>query len=115
MQDPCAIWRRYDSWELIPRALLCTNKVTVDFYRQLNNVGIYEQRRRRAAAATMAAFEELTAQRQTKLEEAAEICKTLKAQGKPFNPQEFGFVHSLPEIDAFLHRAVLRNSVTKPK
>jgi hypothetical protein len=83
------------------------NAVTAPFYKQLSTLGIYENRRRRAAA-TLASFQELAAQRQDELAEAAQTCTTLKAQGKPFNPQEFGFVHSLPEIEAFLARAARR-------
>jgi hypothetical protein len=89
------------------------NAATAPFYKQLNTLGSYENRRRRAAAATLASFKELAAQRQDELAEAAQTCATLKAQGKPFNPQEFGFVHSLPEIEAFLARAARRADVKK--
>jgi hypothetical protein len=90
------------------------NATTAPFYKQLGTLGIYEQRRSRAATATLAAFKELAAQHQAKLEEAAQICTKLKAQSQPFHPLEFGFVHSLPEIEAFLTREARRADLKKP-
>ena len=42
--------------------------------------------------------------RKAALKEAAAQCKAHKAQGKPWAPAEFGFVHSQAEIDTFLLR-----------
>lgn len=83
------------------------------FYKQLNTLGVYEQRRRRAAQETLAQFQQLVEARQATLVEAAQICKTLKAQGKPFNPAEFGFVYALPEIEAYLAREAARTDAAK--
>jgi hypothetical protein len=78
------------------------NTATAPFYKQLNTLGIYEQRRSRAAKETLARFEELKTARENALAEAAQACKLMKAQNKPWNPAEFGFVHSLPEIEAYI-------------
>ena len=87
---------------------------TAPFYKQLSTLGTYEQRRRRAAAETRFRLNELIAQREVELQKAAQICTSLKAQAKPFNPQEFGFVHSLPEIEAFVAREAYRADAQKP-
>lgn len=73
---------------------------TAKFYRTVNTLGVYEQRRRRAAAETLAQFKELVAAREQALAQAAQTYKALKAQDKRFIPQEFGFVCSLAEIEA---------------
>ena len=90
------------------------NAATAAFYKQISTLGTYEQRRRRAAAETRARFEELVAKHEEELQKAAQICTSLKAQAKPFNPQEFGFVHSLSEIEAFLTREARRADAKKP-
>jgi hypothetical protein len=84
------------------------NAATAPYYKQLNTLGIYEQRRRRAAKETLARFQELVAAREKSLAEAAAAFKAMKSQNKPFDPTEFGFVHSLPEIEAFLVRQSAR-------
>jgi hypothetical protein len=90
------------------------NIATAPFYKQLNTLGIYEQRRSRAAKDTLARFQELVAAREKALAEAAAACKLMKAQNKPFNPSEFGFVHSSAEIEAYIAtqsaRAKLKNA-----
>jgi hypothetical protein len=80
------------------------NTATAPFYKQLNTLGIYEQRRARAAKETLARFEELKTAREKSLAEAAQTCKAMKAQNKPFDPIEFGFVHSSAEIESFITR-----------
>jgi hypothetical protein len=84
--------------------LIFVNTITAPYYKQLSTLGTYEQRRRRAAVATLAAFKALEARREAEMAVAAKTCTTLKAQGKPFNPQEFGFVHSAEEIDLYISR-----------
>jgi hypothetical protein len=80
---------------------------TATFNKQLNTLGIYEQRRRRASKDVLAQFKELTDARETALAEAAAIAKSYKTQGKPFTPAEFGFVCSNVEIDAYLRKREL--------
>jgi hypothetical protein len=73
--------------------------------RTLNNLGTYEGRKRRAAKATQ---EELLALQKTEeerlasdLQKAAGLYKTYKAQGKTFDPAEFGFVCSIEDLDDY--------------
>jgi hypothetical protein len=80
------------------------NKATAPYYQQLKTISIYESRRRRAATATLARFEELVAAREAALNEAAIVATVLKMQNKPFTPEEFGFVCSQQEIEDFLNR-----------
>jgi hypothetical protein len=80
------------------------NAGVAPFYKQINTLGIYEQRRRRAAAGILAQFKELVALREQDLAKAVQTYKTLKAQNKPFTPEEFGFVCSTAEIEAFIAR-----------
>jgi hypothetical protein len=80
------------------------NTATAPFYKQLNTLGIYEQRRSRAAKDTLARFQELVAAREKALAEAAAAFKATKAQNKPFDPTEFGFVHSTSEIELYIKR-----------
>jgi capsule polysaccharide export protein KpsE/RkpR len=84
------------------------NTATAPFYKQLNTLGIYEQRRSRAAKDTLARFQELVAAREKALAEAAAAFKAMKSQNKPFDPSEFGFVHSSAEIESFLARQSAR-------
>jgi hypothetical protein len=80
------------------------NKAMAPYYQQLKTVGIYEGRRRRAATATLARFQELVDAREAAVKEAAIVSTVLKMQNKPFNPEEFGFVCSKADIEAFLNR-----------
>jgi hypothetical protein len=80
------------------------NKATAPYYQQLKTISIYESRRRRAATATLARFQELVAAREAALNEAAIVYTVLKMQDKPFNAEEFGFVCSKAEIEAYLNR-----------
>ena len=84
------------------------NAASAQFYKQIGNLGIYEQRRRRAAQETLAQFNELKAARERALAEAAQVCKAMKSQNKPFNPAEFGFVYSTAEIETFLAQQTAR-------
>jgi hypothetical protein len=80
------------------------NKATAPYYQQLKTISIYESRRRRAATATLAQFKELVEAREAAVKEAAIVYTVLKMQNKPFNSEEFGFVCSIVEIEAFLNR-----------
>ena len=84
------------------------NTALEPLYKQLRTLGTYEQRRLRAAKATLEAFNELVAARQAQFEEAVEIYKSLKSQNKPFTPEEFGFVCSTQEIERHIAREARR-------
>ena len=74
--------------------------------KTLSTYSIYETRRRRFADAIELKLTTLMndyAERiKQELPTAAKAAKTLKAQGKPFNPSDFGFVCSAEQIDQFL-------------
>jgi len=74
--------------------------------RRLKTLGTYEQRRRRAAKETLALFNEVELQHHTvqqeQLQKAADAHQAFQKLGRTWDPKEFGFVHSLPEIEQFL-------------
>jgi hypothetical protein len=74
--------------------------------RTLNTLGIYEARKRRAAKAVHEEFLALQKadfdQLGEDLQKAAALYKTFKAQGKSFDPAEFGFVCSIENLLDFL-------------
>jgi len=80
------------------------NAASAQFYKQIGNLGIYEQRRRRAAQETLAQFNELKAAREKAFAEAVTVYKGLKLKNQPFNPADFGFVYSTAEIETFVAR-----------
>jgi hypothetical protein len=81
-------------------------------YRTLNNLSIYEQRRRRAAESVLTQFNELVGVRKQQVAQAAQLYKANKTNNRPFLPAEFGFVCSLAEIESHLHRS---NRLTEAK
>ena len=87
------------------------NKATAVYFQQLKTISMYESRRRRAATATLARFQELVEAREAALKEAALVYIVLKTQNKPFNPEEFGFVYSREEIYAQLANQTARQGV----
>jgi hypothetical protein len=89
------------------------NAAVAPFYKQLNTLGIYEQRRRRAAAAILIQFKEFAAAREQTVAKAALVYKANKSQGKSFDPAEFGFDCSTSEIQTFLSRQAARADVQK--
>jgi hypothetical protein len=70
--------------------------------RSLNTLGIYEQRRRRIAAALeeqlKAAIESRKEEEKRDLDEAAQLYLMFKEKGESFVPAEFGFDCSLTQI-----------------
>jgi len=75
--------------------------------RTLNNLNLYETRRRRAARtvkeeleALIKAADDLLAEQ---LPQAAAIHKVNKAKNQDWDPKEFGFVCSLEEIEEFIN------------
>jgi len=77
-------------------------KAVEPHYRQLRTLGTYEQRRRKATQDTLDRFHQLEKEHRASLEKAAAAHEAMKKLGQTWNPSEFGFVHSLPEIEAFL-------------
>ena len=74
--------------------------------RRLKTLGTYEQRRRRAAKETLEQFNTVEREhyeaRQEDLESAAQAHIAFKKLGQSWDPMEFGFAHSLPQIEQFL-------------
>src|SRR5665213_2999896 len=87
------------------------NKATAVYFQQLKTISIYESRRRRAATATLARFQELVEAREAALKEAALVSIVLKTQNKPFNLEEFGFVCSNQEIEDYRNRQAAHQEV----
>jgi hypothetical protein len=71
-------------------------------YRQLRTLGTYEQRRRKAAQDTLDRFQQLEKEHRASLEKAAATHESMKKLNQTWNPADFGFVHALQEIEAFL-------------
>ncbi len=80
------------------------NAALAPFYKQIGTLGVYEQRNRRAAQETLAQYNDQVEARLADLAKAAQTCKVLKPQGKPFAPAEFGFVYALPEVESYIAR-----------
>ena len=82
--------------------------------KTLSTYSIYETRRRRFADAIELKLVTLVNDRAERLKneipEAAKLAKAMKAQGKPFNPADFGFVCSAIDIDQFLEGQELARS-----
>jgi hypothetical protein len=85
---------------------VATAALLASLSRTLNNLSIYEGRRRRAAKAIK---EELEAVQKAaaellreELPKAATIYKIHKAKGQDWDPQEFGFVCSLDDVLSYL-------------
>jgi hypothetical protein len=87
------------------------SKALAQPYRTLNTLGIYESRKRRAAATLQAELTAILEARRQALAQAAKLYKQHKAQNIPFNPSEFGFVHSAAEIE----REIARESAKTAK
>jgi hypothetical protein len=86
--------------------------------KTLSTYSIYETRRRRFADAIELKLVTLVNDRaerlKTEIPQAAKLAKAMKAQGKPFNPADFGFVCSAVDIDQFLEGQELARSVQNP-
>jgi hypothetical protein len=90
---------------------IATAKIIGGLARTLNNLNLYEVRRRRAARTIK---EELEAVQQAHKEQlakdlpqAAELYELVQESGQVFNPQEFGFVCSSAQIQHFLSTKAL--------
>jgi hypothetical protein len=68
-------------------------------YRRLRTLGTYEQRRLRAAKDVLDRFTQLEKEYAARLKQAADNHRALKKLNQNWNPAEFGFVCSLPEIE----------------
>jgi hypothetical protein len=66
------------------------------------NLSIYEQRLHRSMKEALRQLKELQAERRerrkTEMDDAIRLLKTREMKGLPFDPTEFGFVHSSAEI-----------------
>lgn len=86
--------------------------------KTLSTYSIYETRRRRFADAIEEKLTTLVNDRQERLKseipQAAKLAKAMKANGKPFNPADFGFVCSAEDIDQFLEGQELARSCQNP-
>jgi hypothetical protein len=83
----------------------------LDQSRALSTLSMHEQRLARLLERTRASLTKLQSTRRAReLEEmvrATELRNYLKDKNVPFNPAEFGFVFSIPEIDRYAHRCHL--------
>jgi hypothetical protein len=81
--------------------------------RRLKTLGTYEQRRRRTAKETLEQFNQIEREfheaKQEQLETAAEAYLAYKKLGQSWDPQQFGFVCSLRDIENFLQGKSLGN------
>jgi hypothetical protein len=87
---------------------LATANALTPHYKSLNTLGIYDQRRRRAAKAVedrLAAIQsEKSEAASSQLAQAAQVYRYFKSVGKTWDPAESGFDCSVAEIDAYLLR-----------
>ncbi len=83
------------------------------FTKTLQNYSMYEQRRRRAADAIeqklTALLDARTEQLNEEIPRAAKITQLRKAQGKSFDPSDFGFVCSSDQVEQFLMAEAIAN------
>jgi hypothetical protein len=73
-------------------------------YQRLRTLGTYEQRRRRAAKESLENFQRIEQEHSASLERAASAHEAMKTLKQNWNPAEFGFVHSLAEIEVCVNR-----------
>ena len=78
------------------------------------HLGIYESRKRRAAAAAPTELTAILEARREALAQASKLYKQHKAQGKPFTPSEFGVDCSSAEIERQIARESTLATATKP-
>jgi hypothetical protein len=90
------------------------SKALAQPYRTLNTLGIYESRKRRAAAALEAQLTAMLDARRETLAQASKVYKQHKAQGKSFTPSEFGFDCSSAEIERQIAKESALSAATKP-
>jgi hypothetical protein len=84
--------------------------------KEINLLGIYEQRKLRLFNSTRRELVELQKERklqeQEELTEAAQIRKAAKKAFQPWQPEEDGFACSLEEIDRYIARSERLNSLS---
>jgi hypothetical protein len=82
--------------------------------KELNLLGIYEQRKLRLFNTTLRELTELQKQRKLQeteeLTEAAQIRKAAKKAFQPWQPEQDGFACSIEEIDSYISRSERLNS-----
>jgi hypothetical protein len=98
-------------------ALEALPAATAPYHKTLNTLSTYEQRRRRAAEATLARFTELSTARieaaKSDLAKAVTFYNANKAQGKSWSPADSGFVCSLADIESHLKQKAIADDVRK--
>ncbi len=88
-------------------------EATAPHLKALNTLSLYETRRRRAADSALQRLTALLAAGEAAVKEAAAHCKAFNAQGKAWNPADFGFVCSSAEVDTYLRRQSAAAEVKK--
>jgi hypothetical protein len=85
---------------------LATANALTPHYKSLNTLGIYDQRRRRAAKAVedrlLTLQKEKSEANAANLDLAAKAYQHFKAKGETWDPAEYGFVYSLADIEDHL-------------
>ena len=98
---------------------LATAVAIAPIAKTLSTLNLYETRRRRALKTVqeeLEAMETALAERRAKeLPPAAELYTLAKETGESFNPQEFGFVCSLPEIELHMKRTQVHVDLKTPR
>ena len=109
----------YDDEPEALRATLIDLQVHRIHEKEFRNLALQESRIRRQRDRDISELRYLQAERKRLIEErlalAAEALKQAKAENKPFDPSEFGFVFSTAEIERFLTLQKLRNNITEGK
>ena len=87
--------------------------------KTLSTYSIYETRRRRFADAIelklITLMNDHTERLKNEIPQAAKMAKAFKANGKPFNPSDYGFVCSAVDIDQYLQgQELARSSQNQP-
>jgi hypothetical protein len=98
---------------------LATAVAIAPIAKTLSTLNLYETRRRRALKTVQEELEAmesaLAERRANELPLAAGLYSLAKEAGDPFNPQEFGFVCSLPEIELHMKRTQVRVDLQIPR
>jgi hypothetical protein len=107
---------QFDAVRLLQKALAESDAAQAAVAtRVLNTLGIYEQRKRRAAAETetqlQAARSSRIGQENADIRRAAGYNEMFKAKGQDWNPADLGFVCTIDQIEAYLDREDLQQEL----
>jgi hypothetical protein len=85
------------------RSALIEAQIFISYQRQLNNLSIQEGRLRKQREKDVAQLKDLQSKRKQRhnslIQEAASLYETAKREGRPFDPDEFGFEFSIEQIE----------------